>query len=440
MSGTKVAALSVLLLLPAALSSAQASVAQKPLPPIVRKFIAAVHHARTLSVEVTQTAHFGPFFSGTFSGASLSLEKPNKLALTSSFSGVRVTTAASDGLTLSDWDGSDYTQQPAPKNLEGMLLLSHRGLLLDHMDAIASNIAFVLFTHPDALAALPNLEDAGQDNVEGATAQKVTAFLPETSYDVSPATLEKATFWFSATTCLPLQAEIMLRGSTATLRFAHYGVDKPILETAFAAHPPAGLTWRHPSPVMVEPDAPAPNFTLRTMDDKPLTLSALKGRVILLAFWATYLPTGFLDEAIRAIGDVQASKRGQGLTVLWIAETDRRDLVSAYLKAHAQTPMTVLLDSAPGPESVGRKLYRLPSLPTYYVISRTGKVSASFLGFGPDKQETVQAESRDAAIAILVHGGIPPDISRRISSFMDNMDAPSLDAALTAAGLTGPQR
>ena len=36
--------------------------------------------------------------------------------------------------------------------------------------------------------------------------------------------------------------------------------------------------------------APAPDFTMNDIDGKPFTLSSLKGKVVMIDFWATWCP------------------------------------------------------------------------------------------------------------------------------------------------------
>ncbi|MGI4787382.1 MAG: DUF2092 domain-containing protein, partial [Janthinobacterium lividum] len=172
----------VLLCLPMTASSGQT------LPPVVRHYIATLRSVQTLSVEITQTDHFLPVKKPDIvCSGLLKLEKPNKLGVSAGSAGV-----ASDGMTLTEWDSRNYECQPAPQNLEAMLTPLRRGLMLRYSYNPAANLAFILFTHPDAFSALPNLRDLGPDRVNGIPVRQIA--------------VAQATFWFSSDTGLPVQA------------------------------------------------------------------------------------------------------------------------------------------------------------------------------------------------------------------------------------------
>jgi peroxiredoxin len=419
-------------------AAAHAPSAPQPLPTIVRKYMAAMLQARTLSVEAVQTARVGPILwkppgqpDRPPDVVSLSLVKPNRLLLTTG-EDTSALTVVSDGRALHSWGKDYYTVQEAPGTLEGILARAGLG----PRNSVAATLTLAVWTRPDALASLPNLRDAGQEDIGGERSRKVVTFASDAPPG-SPVTAEnsadRAAFWFDSDTGLPVQAEVTRAGSTYTVRFAHGILDKPIPDIAFAAVPPAGLTWMHTSPLRLETGSPAPDFTLRMLDDTPVTLSASKGRVVLLVFCAPWLPEEIIAPAISLIQKAQNAPSGKDLTVLWVSETDKRDRVTAFVKAHAATPMTMLLDPAAPPQSVGQKLYRVHALPTFYVISRTAQVSACFSGVRLDKRESLQVEDQEAAVSALTHGLVSGSGTPYLADTMDEAD---LTAALRDAGLT----
>ncbi len=426
MTGMKAAALTAVLALSATAAAAQAPPA--PLPPIVQKFVASVGRARTLSVEMTQATRFLPLRKApVVTKAEFSLEKPNKFAVTWTAGSTPITAAASDGVTLSEWDSRTDERQPAPDRMGSMLAPLRRGLLLGRTDAAAANMAFVLFTHPDALAALPDLQDSGAEQVNGVQTRKVTARTPQGSAD----------FWFAADTGLPVQAVVSDTSNTYTVRFLEYQIDKPIADTVFAAAPSGPLTGaltEHSALHSLKTGTPAPDFTLQTPEGKPVTLSGLKGRVVLLAFCPPYLPGNFTDTALLLIRKARTDLPAKDLSVLWIVETDHPERAAAFAQAHSTDALTVLLDP-PGPAAVEHKLYHIPATPTFYVISRNGDVEAAFVGSLPEKQAIVQADIRAAAVSALLHGGVQHTDLSEYDHAEDMMDEASLEAALTAAGL-----
>jgi cytochrome c biogenesis protein CcmG, thiol:disulfide interchange protein DsbE len=130
-------------------------------------------------------------------------------------------------------------------------------------------------------------------------------------------------------------------------------------------------------PALPHPGFPAPDFTLETADGVPLSLSDLRGRVVLLNIWASWCPPCRAE--MPALDRVQQALGAEGLTVLGIHATDQdsREAAAAFLD---QTPVgfPVVYDLA---GDVGRA-YRVRALPTTFIIDRRGVIREVLVG-GP---------------------------------------------------------
>jgi thiol-disulfide isomerase/thioredoxin len=119
---------------------------------------------------------------------------------------------------------------------------------------------------------------------------------------------------------------------------------------------------------------PASDFTLQTLADaKPVRLSSLKGRVVLLDFWATWCGPcrGWLPIVAKAHRDYAA----KGLTVFAVNEREPDSKVRAYLtKQNLDLP--VLMDTS---GQVGLT-YRANSIPLTVVVGRDGNVARVMVG------------------------------------------------------------
>lgn len=110
------------------------------------------------------------------------------------------------------------------------------------------------------------------------------------------------------------------------------------------------------------------DFTLTDLAGKSWTRSALKGKVVLVNFWATWCPP-----CRKEMPDLDAlSKRfkDKGLVILAISD-EKGETVEAYLKEHPVS-YPVLLDP-------GRKvhdLYKVDGIPKNLVYDRSGKLVA----------------------------------------------------------------
>jgi thiol-disulfide isomerase/thioredoxin len=118
---------------------------------------------------------------------------------------------------------------------------------------------------------------------------------------------------------------------------------------------------------------PANDFTLPGRDGKPVKLSALKGKVVLLDFWATWC-TGCKVEIPWFI-EFDKTYRAKGLAAVGVAmDDDGFKTIEPYLKTHP-IPYTVVAGNfdAAAP-------YGISALPVTVLIDRSGRVAARHVG------------------------------------------------------------
>ncbi len=117
------------------------------------------------------------------------------------------------------------------------------------------------------------------------------------------------------------------------------------------------------------PSAPAPDFTLRTLAGDSARLSALRGRPVLVNFWASWCkPCRF---EIPAIVEAYAIHRDVGLAVLAVnlRDQERERDVRRFVEEH-QLPFPVPLDT----KGKVRRGYRLRAIPTTLFIDTAGVI------------------------------------------------------------------
>jgi thiol-disulfide isomerase/thioredoxin len=122
-------------------------------------------------------------------------------------------------------------------------------------------------------------------------------------------------------------------------------------------------------------DAPdAPDFTLSGLDGKPLTLSSLKGKAVLLNFWATWCPP--CREEMPSLEKLFHTFAGNpNFVILAVSSRETADTVKEFL---AKTPYSfrVLLDTTGEAGSD----YSVRAIPTTYLIDAQGQVVAGKVG------------------------------------------------------------
>jgi peroxiredoxin len=131
-----------------------------------------------------------------------------------------------------------------------------------------------------------------------------------------------------------------------------------------------------PAPVV---GAPAPDFTLSDLSGQPVKLSALKGQVVLINFWATWCGPCQLE--MPAIQKAYDAQKGQGLTVLAVNLNEPAKDVQTYVN-NLNLNFPVLLD--PG-DSISN-LYRVRGYPTSFFVDRNGMVAVEQVGMMSEGQ------------------------------------------------------
>ena len=130
--------------------------------------------------------------------------------------------------------------------------------------------------------------------------------------------------------------------------------------------------------------APAPDVQFEALDGKPVRLSSLQGRVVLLNFWATWcLPC---RAEIPEFNALQHDLESKGLSVVGVSVSpvDTSDSIRSFQKDIKQD-YTVLR----GAEEIGSKFGNGPGLPVTYVIDREGRIRQKFIG--PQTRESFEA-------------------------------------------------
>lgn len=178
--------------------------------------------------------------------------------------------------------------------------------------------------------------------------------------------------WLAAggvATCVPLIA------MPATRAFAQRCVSACVSESNWVRDFLTG-NMRGPSTVFVKPEdrEMAPDFTLNDASGHPVTLSALRGKVVLLNFWATWCTPCKVE--IPWFVELQESRRSSGFEVLGVSlDDDGWKAVKPYVEARNVNYPVVL-----GNQEITRLYGGVPSLPTTLIIDRSGRIAAVHVG------------------------------------------------------------
>jgi thiol-disulfide isomerase/thioredoxin len=118
----------------------------------------------------------------------------------------------------------------------------------------------------------------------------------------------------------------------------------------------------------------APDFTLESLDGKSVRLSDLRGKAVLLNFWATWcgpckIETPWLVELQNQYGS-------QGLQVVGVeaGDDDKEDIAKFVKDMGINYPILI------GKEAVGDAYGGVPALPESFFIGRDGKIVDKIIG------------------------------------------------------------
>lgn len=130
----------------------------------------------------------------------------------------------------------------------------------------------------------------------------------------------------------------------------------------------------------------APDFTLELLEGGEITLSDLRGKPVIINFWATWC--GPCREEMPAIEKIYRDYRDLGLVVIGLNLTsqDTEQAVTAFIQEFGLTFPIALDRNA----SVSRR-YQLKGLPTTYFIDSQGVIQSVVVG-GPMSEALIQSK------------------------------------------------
>ena len=144
------------------------------------------------------------------------------------------------------------------------------------------------------------------------------------------------------------------------------------------------------APAPLTPGMPAPPFSSARLDGGKLALESLRGRVVLLNFWAVECPPCRIE--MPELEKIHRRYSGRGLRVLGVTEMDPpRDEVARFV-AEIGVTYPILLD--PGARIGG--LYRIEAHPTSVVIDARGIVRFVNSGYLRGEEKEIERAVREA--------------------------------------------
>jgi peroxiredoxin len=120
---------------------------------------------------------------------------------------------------------------------------------------------------------------------------------------------------------------------------------------------------------------PAPEFALQDLQGNTIELSSMKGKVLIIDFWATWC--GPCKQEVPNLVSLQAKYRDKGLQIVGLSlDQGGASEVKPFADEHDVNYTMLIAD-----EKTARAYGGVSMIPTTFVVDRNGVVVKRFLGY-----------------------------------------------------------
>ncbi len=119
----------------------------------------------------------------------------------------------------------------------------------------------------------------------------------------------------------------------------------------------------------------APNFALKTSTGKTIELSKLKGKTVVVNFWATWC--GPCRAEIPGFIDVYKKYKSKGLEIVGISlDQDGWNAIDPFVKKMSINYPVVL-----GNDQIAQEYGNIDAIPTTFIINKDGHIVSRHIGY-----------------------------------------------------------
>ncbi len=134
-----------------------------------------------------------------------------------------------------------------------------------------------------------------------------------------------------------------------------------------------------------------PNFTLTALDGTQITRDSLKGKVVLLDFWATWCPP--CRAAIPHLVSTYETYKDKGFEVVGVCLDQGGDVakISDFIKRNQVSyPIAIGADNP-----ITRDLGNITSLPTMILLDRNSSIEFKVVGFNSEIGKKLESKIKE---------------------------------------------
>ena len=151
----------------------------------------------------------------------------------------------------------------------------------------------------------------------------------------------------------------------------------------------------------------APAFTLQTLDGKTLTRDGLKGKVVLLDFWATWCAP--CRKALPELKDLRQKNAGQPLVIVSVSVDQDRKVVESFAGSNGMSWPQAWDEGG----RVTGGVFRVSDFPSYVVLDAEGRITYRQRGWSPGRSAALLDDAVSKALAAAKKSPVKNDIAVR---------------------------
>lgn len=177
------------------------------------------------------------------------------------------------------------------------------------------------------------------------------------------------------------------KATTTTL--TNIELNGPMKEASFTFIPPAdahrAINVDPPTSSLLAKGVLAPNFTVKDAAGKSVRLSDLRGKWVILDFWATWC--GNCIQGFPGVNKLANRYKDDNVVALAICVGETPKAFRSWLPSHRNLSEIRFVLDPEGKDGKGvAEVYHADALPTQYVIDPEGRIRASFLGLSDNNE------------------------------------------------------
>jgi peroxiredoxin len=169
-------------------------------------------------------------------------------------------------------------------------------------------------------------------------------------------------------------------------RYFNYKIDQDNINPTYFAipegfHPPKEKAEEHTA--LLTPGKIAPDWTLYDTDGKKISLSQMKGKIVLIDFF--FVGCVPCMNTLAPLDRLHEKYKNKNFVILSVSDRDSKKLVTAFKKIQQ-----IKKKMYPNGGDVA-KLYHVTAAPTFYFIDQEGKIASVVNGYADDFEKKMSA-------------------------------------------------